>query len=108
MEFTFESTELRAVCLRKKAATRIFGEDGASELIARLADLAACQSALEFLELFPDDIDVQGDHVTLRVNSEVSMKFKAGHIKPRISRDGSPNWAETTRVRILSVEARDV
>lgn len=105
MDFTYETTDLRALCLRKQAAVKAFGEAAAAAVFARLADIAACPSLADLFELFPEDLAVCDDVVTMRVQPELLLRFKPGHVKPRRLENGQHDWSEIARVRIVFVGA---
>lgn len=105
VDFTYETTDLRALCLRKQAAVKAFGDAAAAALFARLADIAACQSLAELFELLPENLAVCDDVVTMRVQAELLLRFQPGHVKPRRLGNGEPDWSEIARVRIIFVGA---
>lgn len=74
------------------------------ELSARLADLAACSSVAEAMTLFSTDAAIDGELVTVKVGNGAALRFRSGHLKPRVHKDGSIDWAATTRIQIVGLE----
>ena len=51
MEFTFLTVRIKEICERRASAVAEFGEEAALDLERRLADIDACDNALEFRAL---------------------------------------------------------
>ena len=81
------------------------GVAAALSLSQRLADMAACDSVAEFVDLFDDDVSASGaDSYTLRLDGGWTMTFKAAHLKLPKTQADETDWSRVRRVMILAVE----
>jgi hypothetical protein len=109
VELAFGSIHLRNVCeSRRRATTVLGGADAARELEGRLADLSAATNVAELSDLFPDDIvDRSPTEQSVRLRSGHDIVFAAGHVMVPVNADGSIDWTQVTRIRILALETRN-
>jgi hypothetical protein len=86
---------------------RQLGANVARELAQRLADISALSTAAELADLFSGDIvDRSPSERALRLEGGHELVFCAGHVEVPVMEDGSTNWAEVSRLRIVALEAR--
>lgn len=105
MELSFASVELRDLCEKRDKASAAFGPLAASELENRLADIAACETALELMDLFSTDIvAVSATERALLLKAGVQVRFRSGHVKTPLIADCT-DWAHVRRIKITAVEA---
>lgn len=85
----------------------MLGANVARELAQRLADISALSTAAELADLFSGDIvDRSPSERALRLEGGHELVFCAGHVEVPVMEDGSTNWAEVSRLRIVALEAR--
>ena len=101
LEFTFLTARIREICERRAAAVAQLGEAAALDLERTLADIDACDDALEFQVLCGDDVvELSGHRWALHFASKYRMELVAGHIKARLTETGATDWGKVTRLRI--------
>jgi hypothetical protein len=108
VELAFATTRLRSICENRRTAKAALGADAALELAQRVADLSALSTAAELSDLFADDvIDRSPSERSLRLRAGYNLVFCAGHVEVPLVEDGSTDWSEVSRIRILALEARN-
>ena len=75
---SFESVELRNLCLRPRIAIRKLGEDLANELAALIADL----QAIDNLSEIPHPISLNEKSDTLTINFSKDLSIDAAILEP--------------------------
>jgi hypothetical protein len=104
----FPTEQLREICVKRSVATAKFGAAGALELAQKLADMEACENAAEFCELYPSLVsDVSDNEKCLNLSSGFQLNFRSGHPSYPNPPAEVTNWMNTTRLRIVSIEASD-
>lgn len=108
MEFAFLTARIKEVCERRASAVAELGEEAALDLERRLADIDACDDALEFRALFGDDlVELSGHRWVLHFAGGRCMELVAGHAKPRLTETGATDWGKVTRLRIEAIGGSD-
>ena len=108
MEFTFLTVRIREICERRASAVAQLGEGAALDLERRLADIDACDNALEFQALCADDLEeLSGHRWALHLADRCRMELVAGHAKSRLTETGATDWGKVTRLRIEAIGGTD-
>lgn len=106
MELAFANRRLRDLCESRKKATNAFGLPAARELEQRLADLDALSNVAEMSELFPGEIlDYSASEKILHLQTNLSLRFTVGHVEIPCTAAGEIDWANVSRIKIVSLEA---
>lgn len=104
MEFTFLTARIREICERREFAVVALGDGAALDLERRLADIDACDDALEFRALCGDDlVELSGHRWALHLTGCCRMELVAGHAKSRLTETGAADWGKVTRLRIETI-----
>jgi len=106
LELSFANKALRELCESSVKADRKLGVDVANELRRRVADLRAATSVLDLLIGAPRE--TREDQIALDVGPSFQLTFCANHnTVPKIE-SGSVDWSKVSRVKILSIESKNV
>jgi hypothetical protein len=103
VELAFHTQALRAVCEDADRASSEFGEDVATALRHRLADLRAAVSLNDVVVGSPN---VSGEHVSVEVGKSHELYLVANHVRKPLASDGSLDWRRVRRLRVLEVRRR--
>jgi hypothetical protein len=108
LEFTFLTARIKEICERRASAVAGLGEEAALDLERRLAEIDACDDALEFRALCGDDlVELSGHRWALSLMGEARMELVAGHARPRLTETGATNWGKVKRLRIEAIGRND-
>jgi hypothetical protein len=108
LEFTFLTARIKEICERRASALAEFGEATALDLERRLADIDACDNALEFRSLCDDElVELSGHRWALLLVGGCRMELVAGHVKSRLTGAGATDWGNVTRLRIEAIRGDD-
>ncbi|WP_157450360.1 hypothetical protein [Bradyrhizobium sp. ARR65] len=108
MIFNFPTEELRAICAERGVATAKLGAAAALELAQILADIEACDTAAEFCELYPSKVlDISNTEKCVQLSTGHRLNFRSGHPNYPNPPAEVTDWNNTTRLRIVSIEASD-
>ncbi len=106
LELSFANKGLRQLCESSVKANRKLGVDVANELRRRVADLRAATSVRDLLIGAPRE--TQEDQIALNVGPRFQLTFCANHnTVPKIE-SGAIDWSKVSRVKILSIESKNV
>ena len=84
------------------------GEEAALDLERRLADIDACEDAMEFRALCQDDLVETSEHRwCLHLAGGCQVEIVAGHAKPLRTETGGTDWGKVKRLRIESIGGND-
>ena len=104
LEFAFLTARIKVICERRAYAVATLGEEAALDLERRLADIDACDDALEFRALCGDDLaELSGHRWALHLASGCRMELVAGHARPRLTETGATDWGKVRRLRIEAI-----
>ncbi|WP_291002477.1 hypothetical protein [Hyphomicrobium sp.] len=107
MELSFATAALRSICEKRQKASAALGKVAAIELAARIADLVACETASELIDLFPEDIVALNPRErAIRLRAGLELRFCSGHVKTPTSGAGT-DWSRVTRIKIIGLETVD-
>lgn len=86
------------------SAVAALGEGAAFDLERVLADIDACDNALEFRVLYDNDLVELSEHRwAVRFGGECRMELVSGHKRPQLTGTGATNWCKVVRLRIEKV-----
>jgi hypothetical protein len=104
MKLAFQDEKLRTVCESPVSAKRKYGEVAGREIHTRLADLRAAESPLKFVEWgFATFDKTSYGQIVIPIYGGYRMLAIANHrLLP--GNHGALDWAQVTRVKILSIE----
>lgn len=104
IKLAFQDEKLRTVCENTVSAKRKYGEVAGRSIHARLADLRAAKSPIELVEIGFASIDKTAhDRIVIPVAGGYLMLAVANN-RPPPGSPGAIDWAQVTRVKILSIE----
>jgi hypothetical protein len=104
----FQTPEVREICAKRSVATEKLGRAAALELAQVLSDMEACDTAAEFCELHLHrltDVNFNEKHIGLSTGHQV--KIRSGHPSYPDPPPQTTDWNSVTRLRIVSIEARN-
>lgn len=108
MEFTFLTARMKEICERRACAVAQLGETAAFDLERRLADIDACDNALEFRALCADElVELSAHRWVLHLTNRCRLELVAGHAKSRLTETGATDWRKVTRLRIEAIGGSD-
>jgi toxin HigB-1 len=104
VEIAFETKQLRDVCESQKNAERRMTLPVAEALRACLADLGAASNVSEFRLVRVDSKDTEnGTVVVAHLADGIVLQLHQNHIDHPVSADGSTDWSQVSRVKIMSI-----
>ncbi|MBC8723469.1 hypothetical protein F6X37_18315 [Paraburkholderia sp. 31.1] len=104
IKLAFQDERLRKVCESTVSAKRKYGEVAGPSIHARLADLRAANSPMEFVEIgFGRFDETVHDRIVIFIAGGYRMLAVANN-RPPLGALGALDWAQVTRVKILSIE----
>lgn len=101
MELSFDTKELREYCEDKKASVNKYGNELTEKLHARLADIDAAQSVLELVAGNP--LELEEGIYKVDLWESYSLYFRSNHTQTPTLGNGSINWPEVSRVKIMNI-----
>ena len=106
MELTFHTAELREICEKRDVAAAKLGYPAARELADRLADIEAVDTVTDLSQLLGDEtICDSGTHEkTLHLKSGLHIVLVSAHTDAMSAPQKAPEWANTTRIKIMAIE----
>lgn len=108
LELHFLTAELREVCEKRSAATTAFGYAAARELADRLADVDAVDNVNELSQLLGQAVsDRSSMEKSLRLEAGYSIVFGSAHPEDLKVPMQMTDWAKTSRIMILAIEANN-
>ena len=76
----------------------------ALELERRLADMDACDTAVDFQALCEAELSATSGHRwALRLTEDVQMQLVAAHVKVPLTKTGTTDWSRVTKFRIEAI-----
>ncbi|WP_156437283.1 hypothetical protein [Burkholderia sp. RF2-non_BP3] len=105
IQLAFQNVKLRQICESTVSAKRSLGEGAARSLHARLADVCACTSPVDVVELGFAAFDTSSDvRIFIYIEGGYTVTATANNRpEPRLV-DGQLDWKRVTRLKILSIE----
>ena len=109
MEFTFKTAHIKKMCEHREYAVEKLGLEAALDLARKLADMDACDNAREVQELHASDlIEATSEHRwELQLAGGGHMELTDGHVTPRRTQAGAPDWDMVKRLRIEMIGGRN-
>jgi proteic killer suppression protein len=104
MDRSFATARLKRLCEQQAAATREFGPDSARRLRARLSDIEAADNVTELVAGHPHPLsrDRQGQFAVSLTGGH-RLVFAPDHEPVPVTEDGTVDWANVRRVRIVFI-----
>jgi hypothetical protein len=104
IKLAFQDEKLRTVCESPVSAKRKYGDVAGRAIHSRLADLRAADSPLKFVEWgFGKFDETAHDRIVTPIDGGYRMLAVANN-RPPPGEPGALDWAQVTRVKILSIE----
>lgn len=104
IQLAFQDENLRKVCESSISAKRKYGGIAGPSLHARLSDLRAADSPAELVKWgFAKFDEAANDRIVIFLDDSYRLYAVANH-KPQLGKPGKLDWAQVTRVKILSIE----
>jgi hypothetical protein len=103
VEVAFHSKALRAICESEAEAAGLFGEDVASMLRHRLADLCAAKSPYDLPIGRPRAVESDPPTMVIDLCNGYSVSFCANHPKNPKTEGDLVDWQKVRRIKILKV-----
>lgn len=100
MEFTFLTAPIKQVCERRASAIAELGDEAALDLERKLADIDACDNALEFRALCDSIVELSGHRWAIQLVGGRYVEIVVGHARSRLTETGATDWGRVTRLRI--------
>jgi len=105
LNLSFENKDLRLICENEVKAHQKLGNEIASNLKSRLADMRAAESVTDLLVGNPQEIEYK-DNTAYKIDlsSEKCIIFCSVHSKTPVLSNGKIDWHNVSRVKIISIE----
>lgn len=103
MELAFDTRELRRICEISSHADQLLGEQTASVLRRRLAELVAASSPTELWIGNPRIHPVHEEQMLIDLLDDVVLQMAANHPENPRGSDGKIAWAKVRRLKILGI-----
>lgn len=104
IKLAFKDEKVRAVCESPRSAKLKYGEAAGRAIHSRLADLRAADSPLKYVEWgFGKFDETAHDRIVIPIDGEYRIVAEANN-RPPPGEPGALDWAQVTRVKILSIE----
>lgn len=105
MELAFATKCLRHLCESEVRAERRLGVLGARALQRRLAEIVAAESVEDLVAGQPRFIrENPHEQLVLRVGDNFEVVLKVNHNSVPMLESGTVDWAQVTRVQVLSIK----
>ena len=109
MELAFGFESLRTICEKEAEARRELEVSVAETLKHRLADLRAAGSVNDLIAGRPRLLSSPGNNqMVLDLPDRYHMIFSANHPNNPVSSDGTTDWANVRRIKILRIDSDSV
>jgi hypothetical protein len=108
MELAFETEALRDVCEDEAKALTEFGNEVATALIHRLADLRAARTVTNLVtrDRRVERVEARERYVVPLANEKL-LYLQANHVKNPTGRDGYVDWSRVSRVKVMRIGPKD-
>lgn len=107
MEIAFESRDLRDVCQSQAVATERLGEETASQLRHRLADLRAAATLGDLPPGAPSpNLGTRDAEMIVQIGDQHLLVLVPNHSRPRLTASGDADWSRIHRIRVTRIEER--
>ena len=105
LEIAFHTLDLRAVCESAEAAEAEFGPDMSRRLRTRLSDLRSAANIASLPVGSPFSFNELGSHyVSIRIGPAMNLIFEANHPKCPLKEDGTTDWDQVFRLKLIRIE----
>jgi len=105
LEITFDTKELRDLCIDEKAAAQKLSPATAEVLKRRLSDMHAADSIGEVLAGNPRAGIHDGvECYVIELPQSFRLTVVPAHLEPRMNVDGSADWGRIRRVKVVSLQ----
>ena len=95
---SYNSEAIQEICYRHAEAVRHLGDEAATSLKARQADI---QAARNVFELLVGDLAVDGNTCTLRIPGLLAIEMEPNY--PNHNEGGLYDWATVSRVKLMKI-----
>jgi hypothetical protein len=104
LDFAYLTARIKEICERRECAVAELGKPAARELERRLADIDACDTAVDFAALYEEDLlALSGHRWALCLTEDVGMQLVAAHVKVPLTKTGATDWSKVTKFRIEAI-----
>lgn len=105
MEKGFAKPELRDICENFRAATKTLGAESARKLRSRLADIDAAESVSELVAGKPHPLKgTRAGQLSISLAGGMRLVIEPANDPIPKKNDGSVDWAQVTKVRVIEIE----
>ena len=109
MDIAFQSKSLRDICESERSLRDQFGEQVADSVKHRLADLRAATTIKDIFVGNPRELSGNNSNcVCIDLAAGFRLMLTSNHVKASHDEICDTNWAEFTRVKILSIGNENV
>ncbi len=106
MEPSYDWPDVRDLCERHGSAVARLGQEAAAELQTAMADFSAAETAVEFVALYPERFTNDGPHgLVMTLRCGLRLQFVSGHPIKKGQLAETTDWAKTSRLRVVAIEA---
>jgi hypothetical protein len=106
LHLAFESKSLRDLCEKEAEAARVLGEEVATVLKHRLADLCAAATSSDLGTGRPR-LEPDGSALLVDLTGGYVLVCKPNHVVRLRESAGAPDWTRVSRVKIVDVRHGD-
>lgn len=103
MIVAFQTESLRRVCENESVASEKLGTVVAAHLRERLADIRAATTVSDLPVGNPRIRGACSELLLIDLGPDSYMTWISGHVTPRTKQDGTIDWSQTTRIRLLEI-----
>lgn len=104
MDITFKNNKLQKLCEQHAEATRKLGQDNAKKLKARIQELLAAENVKNLTAGRPHDL--KGDRLgqyAVDLAGAMRLVFEPDNYPIPLKEDGSIDWLQVTKIRIIEI-----
>ena len=104
MEISFDTEDLRNLCIDGALADQSLGLAAAESLRKRLEDIRAADCVLDLLAGQPTAGTISGEACyCINLADGVRLTIVPSHNRPRLNGNGAADWPRVRRVRVVAV-----
>lgn len=104
LQVSYETAELKAICLNLEVADRHLGRVYANNLMTLLADAEACETAQDWHDILGDDLQITAsDAFTVCLGARYTLELVSVDGHRKTGADGSALWNTVEFVKLVRI-----
>lgn len=104
LQVSYETAELKAICLKLEMADQQLGRIYATDLMTLLADAEACETAQGWHDILGDDVQITAsDAFTVRLGARYTLEFVSVDGHRKFGPDGYAQWKTVEFIKLVRI-----